>query len=160
MASNLLGTSGWSPSSWTYCLNVLNSIITRHVSPWLATYWRVLLLLFLVLSVLLLFSSILFSKETSLLFSIWALTFPLHHTHQGPSFSAALLLSFSSIPAISMATQLLHLVLNFHFLAPDDIGCFFMCMFAICSSCLVMYFVHAFAQVSVWKYVEFYCFFF
>lgn len=104
----------------------------RHVSPWLATYWRVsLLLLFLVLSLLLLFSFILFSKETSLLFSIWALTFPLHHAHQGPSISAALLLSFFSIPAISMAMQLLHLVLNFHFLAPDDIDCFFMCMFAI-----------------------------
>lgn len=130
----------------------------RHVSPWLATYWRVLLLLlFLVLSLLPLFSFILFSKGTSLLFSIWAFTLPLHPSHQGSSFSAALLLSFFPISATSVDMQLLHLGLNFHFLAPDDIDCFSMCMFVICSSCLLIWSVHFFAQVSVWK---FYCFFF
>lgn len=73
-------------------------------------------------------------------------------------FLRAVLLSFFSISAISMDMQLLHLVLNFHFLAPDDTDCFFMHMFVICSSYLVIWSVHFFAQVSVWKYVEVYFF--
>lgn len=121
--------------------------------------YRHVLLLFLMLSLLLLFFFILFSKETSLLFSICAFTFALHHIHQGSTFSTALLLSFFSISANSIDMQLLHLVLNFHFLEPDDIDCFFMHMFVICSFYLVIWSVHFFAQVSVWKYVEVYCFF-